>query len=209
MTIVQPRLDSVTSDVISVKDLLSWVEKEVVPAATLAWIGKGDFVSGDHCQFCKGAPRCPKLAQDNLELAKHDFVLPGKLSDAEISDILGKTDKLVKWVKCVEEYAFNQSLHKGVKFPGYKLVAGRSNCKIIDQAKAVELLVNEGVDEPLLYKPRQLVALGEMEKLVGKKRFNDLLADVIDKPPGKPALVPESDRRAELSGNQSAQNDFK
>lgn len=208
MTICQPRLDSITSDIISVKDLLRWVEKEVVPAANLAWAGHGDFVSGDHCQFCKGAPRCPQLAADNLEMAKHDFVLPGKLSDAEIADILGKTEKLTKWAKAVGEYALSQALHKGVKWPGYKLVEGRSIRKITDQIKAAEILKGV-VEEPLIYKPKQLLALGELEKLVGKKKLNEILEKVIEKPSGKPTLVLESDKRPELSSTASAARDFK
>ena len=35
-----------------------------------------------------------------------------------------------------------------------------------------------------------------MEKVVGKKNFNTLLADLIEKPKGKPTIVPLSDKRS-------------
>jgi len=44
-----------------------------------------------------------------------------------------------------------------------------------------------------------------MTSLLGKKRFNELLAGCIMKPPGKPALVPESDKRPALN---TAKDDF-
>lgn len=38
-----------------------------------------------------------------------------------------------------------------------------------------------------------------MNSLLRKKKFEELLGDLIYKPPGKPALVPESDKRPEMN----------
>jgi len=208
MTIVQPRLSSVTTDEISVEDLLRWVNEEVAPKAKLAWAGEGQHVPGDHCKFCKAKPRCKALADQNLEMAKHDFVLPHKLTDAQIADILSKVDRLADWVKAVKEYALDQAVNHGTKWPGWKLVEGRSNRKITDTDEAVKILINDGVAEPLLYKPREVLGITALEDLVGKKKFTKLLDHIIEKPPGKPTLEPESDKRPELNTAASAAADF-
>lgn len=44
-----------------------------------------------------------------------------------------------------------------------------------------------------------------MQKLLGKSRFDELLAVYIEKPQGKPTLVPESDKRPAIN---TAKNDF-
>lgn len=208
MTIVQPRLSSVTTDEISVEDLLRWVNEEVAPKAKLAWAGEGQHVPGDNCKFCKAKPRCKALADQNLEMEKHDFVLPHKLTDEQIADILSKVDRLADWVKAVKKYALDQAVNHGVKWPGWKLVEGRSNRKITDTDEAVKILVNDGVAESLLYKPREVLGITALEDLIGKKKFTKLLDHIIEKPPGKPTLEPESDKRPELNTAASAAADF-
>jgi len=209
MTIVQPRLGSVTTDEISVDDLVKWATEDVMPKAKMAWAGQGQHVPGDHCQFCKAKPRCKALADHNMEMAKHDFVLPHKLTDDEIAEILSKVDGLVKWVKAVEEYALDQAANHGAKWPGWKLVEGRSNRVIRDTDEAIRILINAGVQEPLLYKPREVLGITALESLVGKKKFSSLLDPILDKPPGKPTLVPQIDKRPELNTAASAAADFK
>ena len=209
MTIVQPRLGSVTTETIKTQDLLRWANEEVRPKALLAWAGEGEFASGDHCQFCKAMPRCKKIAEENMEMAKHDFALPHKLEDDEIVDILSRVDRLTKWAKAIQEYALGQARDKGKKWDGWKLVEGRSNRRLADTEKALGVLSAEGISEPLLYKPREPLALGALETLVGKKKLNTLLDGLIIKPAGKPTLVPETDKRAELNSAKSAAADFK
>lgn len=208
MTIVQPRLDHIATERIKVKDLLEWTEKEVVPKGKLAWEGKGEFVAGSHCQFCKAQARCKALRDYSMEMAKHEFDLPHKLSDQDIADVLEKLDQLMNWGKAVKEHALYQAENKGVKFPGWKLVEGRSNRKITDEEKAKDILICEGVAEPLIYKPREMLGITALEKLVGKKKFVTLLDDIIEKPPGKPTLVKDNDKRPELNTSESAKADF-
>ena len=44
-----------------------------------------------------------------------------------------------------------------------------------------------------------------MSRLLGKKKFDELLGELVYKPPGRPTLVPESDKRPELN---TAAEDF-
>ena len=48
------------------------------------------------------------------------------------------------------------------------------------------------------YKPREVLGITAMTKLLGKKRFEELLGDHVHKPEGKPTLVPVADKRPAL-----------
>lgn len=52
---------------------------------------------------------------------------------------------------------------------------------------------------------KKVIGITAMATLLGKKRFEELLGELIYKPPGKPALVPESDKRQAMN---TAINDF-
>lgn len=56
----------------------------------------------------------------------------------------------------------------------------------------VDTAVQNGYTD--LYK-QSLITLTEFEKMMGKKKFNELLGKFVVKPPGKLALVPDSDPR--------------
>lgn len=204
MTIVQPRLDSISSDELTVKELLAWGNDVVGPKAQLAWKGKGDFVAGDHCRFCKARATCRKLAEYELEGVKED-TRPAQLTNIEIAEIVQRADDIKKWLTSVEEFALQQALD-GTEWPGLKVVAGRSVRKITDVERAAELLTSGGYTD--IYKPQELKTLTALEKLVGKKKLADILADVIDKPAGKPTLVPESDKRPPMEIEAAAAKDF-
>jgi len=192
-TIVQPRLDNISSEELAVEELLQWGET-VKPIAWQAFTGKGDFHAGDHCRFCRARYTCRARAEANLELAKYDFQEPEALTVEEIGEILYKAEELQQWVKDIKEYALIQAYQHGVKFPGWKVVEGRSVRKITDEEAVAERLRREGY-EP--YK-QVLYTLTEFEKMIGKKRFNEIAGDLIEKPAGKPTLVPESDKRPEI-----------
>lgn len=207
MTIIQPRLDSVSSEDISVIELYKWADEEVVPKAKLAFEGKGELVSGEHCRFCKVKATCRKRVEDNLSLAKYDFKSPDLLLDEEIGEILLKAEQLQSWAKDIAEFAYEQSLNHGKKWTGWKLVEGRSTRKYVDLDKVATKLLADGFSEDKIYK-KSLLGVTAMEKLLGKKAFESLLNDYIVKPPGKPALVVETDKRPEINSIKSAVSDF-
>lgn len=207
MTINQPRLDSISTYEILATDLKIWADQELVPRAKLAFNGEGEFVPGKHCQFCKVRATCKANADMNLEIAKYDFKESPFLTDVEVADILDRAALFYKWLGSVEDYALDQAVNNGKQWPGYKVVEGRSNRKYADEEKVAAKLTGNGFAENIIY-TKKLLGLTAMEKEIGKADFQKLLTDLIIKPPGKPALVPESDKRPEYNSTEGAAKDF-
>lgn len=205
MTICQPRLDSISTYEMSVDELLNWSETELKPKAELAIKGEGEFISGEHCRFCKARQNCRARANSFLELAKFEFKLPYILNDDEISEILSLAERLSNWVSDVYAYATDMAISQGKKWEGYKLVEGRSNRKYVDEKAVVKVVTSAGYTD--IYK-QSLIGITDMEKLLGKKQFTAILGELVEKPQGKPTLVPNSDKRTEIKINNTAKADF-
>lgn len=202
MTIIQPRLDSVSTYSLSVEDLLDWAENVVKPAADSAFCGEGEFKAGDHCRWCKVKATCRARAEENMKAISYEFRDPALLSMEEIGSLLYVADQLKAWVKDVEDYAFEQAKN-GVKIPQWKLVEGRSSRSISDKHAVMTILENAEIDSEKYLKPQELLGIGELEKRIGKKELSSLIGGLIVKPPGKPTLVPETDKRPELNSIES------
>ena len=203
MSIYQPRCGGLSTQLMSVGDLLTWGE-QIKPIADLAYAGKGEFRAGDHCRFCRAAPQCKALSEHNMKIAKLEFRDEDLLSDDEVSFVLARVDGLIRYAEKIKTWALGEAL-KGHKWPGFKIVEGRSNRKIIDEAKAAKLLHRAGYGDDVIYKPLKMQGITELEKALTKKKFTMLLGGVVEKPPGKPTLVPEEDERPEYD---SAKNEF-
>lgn len=179
MTIFQPRRENISTYTISRDDLLKWADEVLAPTAQLAYVGEGEFKAGDHCQFCKVKATCRKRAEYNLELAKYDFEMPATLDNTEIAAILEKVDEMISWGNDIKEYALKQA-QSGVHFEGWKVVEGRSNRKYTDE-KAVAFKVKDAGFDPY---EKKLLGVTAMSTLLGKKKFEELLGELIYKPPG-------------------------
>lgn len=205
MTIIQPRLNSISTDELTVAELIKWADEILKPTAELAFKGEGDFKAGAHCGFCRAKAVCRARADKNMELAKYDFEEPKTLDNNDIAYILSRVDELMKWGKDVKEYALEQAL-KGEEFDGYKVVEGRSNRKWSNESEVAEVLLKHGFQECAIYTPRELKGISCIEKAIGKKEVIRLLGDLIIKPSGKPALVSIEDKREPYN---QAKADFK
>ena len=201
VTIVQPRLSNTSTYEIAADELVCWAEKEVRPRALLAYEGKGEFCAGDWCRFCKARYTCRKRSEYHMQLAERDFRQPDLLSDEEITDILQIADSLNNWVQDLLAYATQQAV-EGKSWPGYKLVAGRSNRKYTSEAEVIKAATEAGYTD--IYKT-SLLGVGDLEKRLGRKKFNEVLGMYVIKPVGAPTLVPDSDPRKPYS---SAAEDF-
>lgn len=200
MTIYQPRRQNISTFEISKDDLYQWADEVLKPTAKLALAGDGNFLCGEWCGFCKAKNECRARAEANLALAQYDFKLPPLLTDTEIEVILSKVDELVSWASNIKEYALQQAL-PGKEWEGWKLVEGRSNRKYSNEAAVIQTVEEAGF-EPY---QKKLLGITAMQKMLGKSRFDELLTPYIEKPQGKPTLVPESDKRPAMN---TAKNDF-
>jgi hypothetical protein len=200
MTIYQPRRDNISTYTVSKDTLLLWAEEVLRPTAELAHKGEGEYGCGDHCRFCKAKNECRARAEQNLELARHEFKLPPLLEDDEIESILTRLDDLVNWASDIKDYAL-QSAIGGKQWDGFKLVEGRSNRRYVNEAAVADAVSTAGFD-PYEHK---IMGITAMEKTLGKTRFADLLGGLVEKPQGKPTLVPEGDKRPAID---NAKNDF-
>jgi hypothetical protein len=206
MTIVQPRLGSVSTDEMTVAELLAWGEK-IKPIAETAFKGEGQRCAGDHCRFCKAAPTCRALADFELEVVQ-EAMKPSELTDIDMVEVIRRADSIKKWLTAVEEYALQEAVKNGTSWPGLKVVEGRSVRKIADSQQAQIILMRAGFSQDEIMKPRELKTLTALEKLVGKKKFTELMGSVIEKPPGRPTLVDESDKRPPMDLETVKDSDF-
>lgn len=204
MHIFQPRRENVSAWTISVDELKKWAENDLKVKAKMAFEGKGEYIPGDWCTFCRAAVKCRARADEKLRLAQSEFKLPPLLTDNEIEKILSKLSDLTRWANEIVAYATDAAVNHGKEWSGFKVVEGRSNRKYKDEDKVAEVAKANGYKD--IYRT-SLITLTEMEKLMGKQKFKDILGDFIIKAPGKPTLVPLSDKRQALNVS-SAKTEF-
>ena len=221
MSIIQPRLDNISTFECSRQELEDWGES-IKPIAKLAYEGKGEQHPGDWCRFCRAKPVCKACADEALALCREDFLdldagafddtaeesdmtapyeadtqtavfkQPGLIPISELAEILPTLNRISSWIEAVFAFVSSEAINHGVPIPGYKVVEGRSKRVFTDTKAVVDTAVQNGYTD--LYK-QTLITLTEFEKMMGKKKFNELLGEYVAKPPGKLALVPESDPR--------------
>ena len=186
-TIHQPRLDSISSDGTSLEKLLDWARYYVAPKAKKAWSGSGEFLPGDHCQFCRAKATCRARSDFNTELAKQEFKAPPLLTAEEVSEVLGKAQDLRTWVNDVEAYTLEQAVTCNVIPTGYKLSTSVTHRKISDHELAATVLVEKGIPSEQIWEPRKLKSLATLEKI--NKQVAAYLGDLVLRPEGSPKLV--------------------
>ena len=234
MSIIQPRLDNISTFECSRQELEEWGEN-IRPTALLAFEGKGEQHPGDWCRFCRAKPVCKACADEALALCREDFLdldagafddtaeesdmtapyeadtntavfkQPGLIPISELAEILPTLNRISSWIEAVFAFVSSEAINHGVSIPGYKVVEGRSKRVFTDTKAVVDTAVQNGYTD--LYK-QTLISLTEFEKLMGKKNFNELLGAYVAKPPGKLALVPESDPREPVDLTAAPDQEF-
>ena len=130
---------------------------------------------------------------------------PSLLTDEEIAEVLIVADELAKWSADVYAFATDEAIIIGKQWSGFKLVEGRSNRKYTDEEDVGEAAKAAGYTD--IYK-KSLIGFSEMEKLLGKKKFAEILGKLVYKPQGKITLVTETDKREAII-TATAEADFK
>ena len=206
IVIDQPRLNSYEMWTCATEELLAWGES-IKPKAQAAFMGFGEYHAGDWCRFCRANGICKAQAEQQTS-AFDDFAgavgnPQAILTPEEISAVLERGKNLAEWFKTVQEKALEMMLN-GDKIPGYKVVEGRSQRAWTDQDKALEKLQSSGIERAVIYDsvPK---TLAQLEKLLGKAKFDELVSEFVFKPQGKPTLALADDPRKEFN---SAAADF-
>lgn len=202
MTVAQVRLQGIESYDMKVKDLKFWGTSVVIPKAEEAYKGGIEPSPGNWCMFCKFKNKCKKRTEflQNQVKKYKDY----ELTMQEIAEVLDLSKDIQSWLTDLTDYALEEAL-KGTTIPGYKVVEGRSNRKIKDEDGLAKVLLAENYTADQIYKPKAIETITNLEKLLGKKQFTQLCNDYVEKPAGKPTLVPESDKRPPLN---AVENDF-
>jgi hypothetical protein len=204
MTIFQPRRENVSTWTVPVEELKAWAEEELKPKAAKAYQGEGEYMPGQWCTFCRASSRCRARADENLKLAQMEFKMPPLLTDSEIEEVLSILPDLTKWANEITAYATDAAVNHGKEWHGFKVVEGRSVRKYKDENAVAEKAVISGYKD--IYR-KSLIPMTEMQKLMGKTKFEEILGNLIYKPSGKPTLVPNSDKRPAMNV-ADAKNEF-
>lgn len=204
VSIFQPRRENVCTWSLPKEDLLRWARDDLVEKARLAYAGGGEYCAGKWCTFCRAAVRCRARAEEKLRLAKEEFKYPPLITDEEIEDVLGEIPELIKWANAILAYATDAAVNHGKAWTGFKIVEGRSVRRYKNEDDVAREAESAGYTDIF---DKKLISLTQMEKLMGKKAFTDILGGLIEKPPGKPTLVPVSDKRPAIHTG-SAQSEF-
>ena len=207
MTIIQPRLESVTEETLAVDDLLNWAETTVVERAQAAWVGTGEFIPGEHCRFCSAKAVCSARVARGLKVFEFGLDSPGMISDEQLADILPYLDDAEAWIQDIKTYAENQALH-GQRIPGYKLVRGKKPNRVWSDPEEVEATLLRSGFPVDTFRETRLKPVGQVEKALGKSTFQALLSGLTSQGEGKLILVPESDKRLEYSSAAAAFDDL-
>ena len=206
LTIAQPRIDNTSTWEISLRDLLTFGETVKI-AARRAIEGEGDYTPGDWCRFCRARKNCRARADENVKLAFETHKMPPLLSNDEVGEYIRQGEDVAKWLSDLQDYALSECL-AGRDIAGYKAVEGRSSRVWTDMDEAFAAIITEGTDEAMLYE-RKPLTLAQVEKLMGKKHFADVCMEYVDRKPGKPTLVKESDKRPAITNKITADEAFK
>lgn len=206
--IFQPRIDNISTCEYYVGELIDWLEKSVRPRAQMAIKGEGEMKPGDWCKFCKVRARCRARADLQEERLNESNAFgdqdPRLLDKKDIEYILCYLDDIQSWLKDIQQFALDEAI-KGTKFNGFKLVEGRSVRKVKDEQGLIDALHKMGYQDAVIMTKPKLESISNIERAIGKKMFTGIAMPYIEKPKGKPTLVPDSDKRPEYD---SAETDF-
>ncbi|QNH53820.1 DUF2800 domain-containing protein [Selenomonas timonae] len=205
MSIFQPRRENVCTWSLTKEDLLRWARDDLVEKARLAYAGEGAFCAGEWCTFCRAAVRCRARSEEKLRLAREEFRLPPLITDEEIEEVLSEIPDLIKWANAILVYATDAAVNHGKAWKGFKVVEGRSVRKYKDEDAVAREAKAAGYTDIF---DKKLIPLTQMEKLMGKEMFAKTLGGLIEKPLGKPALVPLSDKRPAIH-TDNVRSEFK
>lgn len=193
LIVFQERIHNISEVTVSAEQLEAWEREKLIPAAKNALSDNPRSASGWWCKYCPGRAICRRRSEDAFAVAG-DMKKPDFMTDAEIEQVLPKLDALIDYAEAVREYALKKAVEQGRKWSGFKLVESATKRKITDEEAVGKILTDAG----FMPFAQKLLSIADMQKLVGKKKFDELVGGYIVKPKGQPVLAPEGDSRTEI-----------
>jgi len=203
LSIYQPRAGGSSSWEISAIDLLEWAKTEVSHKAHLAIAGEGEFIPGDHCQFCRARNSC-KAYFDKFS-ALLDIRDKRVMTDEDLALVLTYGPLIQPWYNKLKE-EITSKLQRGKKLKGFKLVKGRGQRAFINEDNVIDILLGEGMDSETMFETK-MKSLTAFEKIVGPKRFAEIFKNEIINKAGAPQIAPESDGRQAIGATLADEYD--
>lgn len=208
--IIQPRIDNVSEWTCTEEELLEF-GSYVKERSALAIDGAGEFRPGEsQCRFCRARSRCAARAEHNVKLAFSPDLgkKPPLISNGQMGEYLRLGAGVARWLAELKDCALAECL-AGNEVPGWKAVEGRSAREWTDMDAAFEVLEKSGVAPEEMLWERKPLTLAQVEKMIGKKDFQDTVGSYVAVRRGKPALVQEADSREAITNKITAEEAFK
>ena len=198
MTIVQPRLDHISTAVVGIGELNAF-RRTAQAAADLIAAGGGDYNPGEkQCRFCAGKANCPALAEkvyedvvglfEDLDEVNENLKLR---TDAQIAGNFSDVPLIEMWCEAVRAEAYKRAEKGSDEF---KLIAGKKGARKWKNETEVE-----GLLPPDLAYDKTLISPTTAEKLFKKKILSAddwaALSAQITQAEGKLSVVLASDTR--------------
>lgn len=218
MTVHQPRMDNIGSEEMHPDLLRAWREGVAAPAAALA-LHSDDAPFGPSekaCKWCPAAGFCrARVEQATLTDFGDVFAEeepkptpPEMLTPTEIGRALKRVGSIKAWCAALEAAALEAAYGQGEHIPGWKVVRSGGQRYITDHTAAIQTLIDEGFEAEKVSNIKAK-GIGELEKLLGKAKFKELMDPLVAKSTGRESLVPEDDKRDAISPASEAADDFK
>jgi hypothetical protein len=204
MTVHQPRMDHVLTAEMTPDSLREW-RSRILPIAQEALGADAHFGPSEAaCRWCPASGRC----EAQVQAAFPDDLLDEpveELTEDRVAELLGRLPMLKDWLKAFEAQALTMAYSEGKTIPGWKVVRSGGQRRVKDEAKAQEVLEAEGLERDE-FMTTKVKGIGDLEKLLGKDRFKELLEapGIVAKSEGKESLAPESDSRPSITPNAEA-----
>lgn len=201
LNICQPKLNNYPTTNLSVKKMITFLDEVITPASYKAFNNEGVYTPNESCKYCKNRNHCRAFAAQSIaEMQMMND--PEMLSDEEIDYLLPRIAEFKKWCDLVQSYALKKATDEGVEWKSMVLTTSKPSREFISEEDAINIMKNAGITD--IYKTT-LLSVAQLEKLIGKQRFKELLGSVVTYKPGKPTLAVRDSKAA----NNNASSDFK
>lgn len=209
MVIHQPRLDHIDEYVVSIEELETF--EDYARERILEVLHNPKFQPGEsQCRWCRAKSSCSARATTSLDMVRAEPVnmldLDVKprdtrhLTPEQLAILWPRIKEVESWCADIKSLCLS-TLQNGDELPGLKLVEGRGSRSWADEAKAKLWLSRRFKIKKEDYLETKFISVAQAEKKVGKQKFQETLADLVDTKPGSPTVALETDKRPSISTN--------